>query len=95
MQELRPIFSVVDGRNQTLQKELEGRRGKVSQAPTTEVAMPHDGFQMSSGGQVLLWSQRLIRLAGGWHRSHSTPTSTVDPHLGLMHVIMQVLMDAA
>eukprot|EP00971_Amphidinium_carterae_P105238 2083980-Amphidinium_carterae.1 len=55
MQELKSRFSVVDGRNQTLQKELEGLRGKMSLAPGTELAMPHDGFQMSSGRQVLPW----------------------------------------
>eukprot|EP00971_Amphidinium_carterae_P055920 1102808-Amphidinium_carterae.2 len=60
MQQLRSRFSVVDGRNQALQKEVDGLRAKLTQAPSTEIAMPPDGLQMISGRQVLPWSQRLM-----------------------------------
>eukprot|EP00971_Amphidinium_carterae_P103605 2051432-Amphidinium_carterae.1 len=46
--------------NQTVQKEVEDLRGRLSQVPSTEMAMPPDGFPMHSGRQVVPWSQGLM-----------------------------------
>eukprot|EP00971_Amphidinium_carterae_P024058 474934-Amphidinium_carterae.1 len=46
MQGLRSRFSEIDGKSQTLQKEINGLGGKPSQAPSTEIVTPTDAFQM-------------------------------------------------